>query len=157
MQTPTSFQGLRAALKALGFESALDGLDVALPMAKEQALAHVEWIAARNPDSFSHRVGRARDLVNLFPHWPGAVKAGQTPIPAPEGTKQEVFTPPKKTGSRKFSVTGPNGRKLTLLAEVEARLHEVEALMQQTVRHSPEHKTIVQALNDAAKVLLVAP
>jgi 8-oxo-dGTP pyrophosphatase MutT (NUDIX family) len=127
MQTPTSVDGLRFALKGLGFGSALDGLDTTSPNAQEQAQAQVEWLASKQRGSEA-RKEKARILLSLF-RWPSAVKAARTSIPAPEGTKPEVFKTVKKTGPKKFTTQSTKGRQLTLLADAEKLLAEVRSML----------------------------
>jgi uncharacterized protein YjbI with pentapeptide repeats len=59
-----------------------------------------------------------------------AVAAAHTEIPAPEGApKPQVFKKPKKTGPDEFTIEGDKGKKITLLAEVEATLSIVRQLL----------------------------
>ena len=61
---------------------------------------------------------------------PQMVAAGHTEIPAPEGApKPQVFKKPKKTGPDEFTIEGDKGKKITLLAEVEATLSRVRQLL----------------------------
>lgn len=127
MQTPTSLTGLRAALKALGFGSALDGLDVGAENAKQTAIAQVEWVCSKKPAAFVQRRMKALHLINLF-DWSTVVKAVQQEVPAPDGTKMDVFSKPKKTGHKRYQVKSPT-RTVELLAEVERCLKEAALLL----------------------------
>lgn len=60
------------------------------------------------------------------------LSAAHTEIPAPEGKgtpKPQVFKKPKKTGPDEFTIEGDKGKKITLLADVEAILAKVNRLL----------------------------
>jgi uncharacterized protein YjbI with pentapeptide repeats len=59
-----------------------------------------------------------------------AIAAAHTEIPAPEGApKPQVFKKPKKSGPDEFTIEGDKGKKITLLAEIQATLEEVARLL----------------------------
>lgn len=60
------------------------------------------------------------------------LSAAHTEIPAPEGKgtpKPQFFKKPKKTGPDEFTIEGDKGKKITLLADVEAILAKVNRLL----------------------------
>jgi hypothetical protein len=58
------------------------------------------------------------------------ISAAHTEIPAPEGApKPQVFKKPKKSGPDEFTIEGDKGKKITLLAEIQATLEEVARLL----------------------------
>lgn len=152
MQVPSSLNGLKAVLKGLGFPGAIDGVDVASPNAAQQVLDHIEWKANEDPNGYATKRKRASDLVRLF-DWSSVVKAdadGPVTIPAPEGTEVEVFTPPKKTGKKKFVIHSPT-RTIELQADLSAMLDDMVERLSKT----PLPASVSFLLEEAAELLAV--
>lgn len=71
-----------------------------------------------------------REIARLLAEAAKSLDAAHTEIPAPEGApKPQVFKKPKKTGPDEFTVEGDKGKKITLMAEIEATLKQVERLL----------------------------
>jgi len=82
MQVPTSIHGLRSALRSLGFEDVLTGIDVGAPGAKEQCRQQIQWLFEQSAQTMQDDVRRKKALsyIERFA-WPESMQglhAGST-------------------------------------------------------------------------------